>query len=75
MAVTKLRVRIVESGRTPRDIARATGIWETRISEYSLGRRYMQTHHIYALCKELHCSVGDLVGYEDDAEDGALFIK
>lgn len=66
MAITKLRMRMLEDGRPQYIIAAMVGVSPARISEYALGKRAIPTKHIYSLCSTLRCNVDDLIGYEDE---------
>lgn len=69
MAVTNLRLRMMEDGRTQRAIAQASGVQPSRISEYALGRTKMPQHHLMALALTLRCNPTDIIG---DAEEIVL---
>lgn len=66
MAVTKMRMRLMEDGRPQYVIAEDLGIPPSRLSEYALGQRPIPTHRIYDFVRLWGCGVEDILGYEDD---------
>jgi DNA-binding Xre family transcriptional regulator len=68
MAITKIRMRLLEDGRPQYVIAAMVGVSPARISEYCLGKRSIPTQHIYSLVQVLGCNVQDLLGYADDSD-------
>lgn len=68
MAITKIRIRLLEDGRPQYVIAAEVGVSPARISEYCLGKRAIPTEHIYNLVRVLGCNVQDLLGYVDEDE-------
>lgn len=69
MAVTKIRLRMLEDGRPQYIIAAEVGVSPARISEYAMGKRAIPTRHIYSLVRVLHCDVEDLLGFIDDDDE------
>lgn len=72
MAITKMRLRLLEDGRPQYIIAAEVGVAPARISEYCMGKRAIPTEHIYSLVKVLGCNVQDILGFADET-DMALF--
>lgn len=68
MAITKIRLRLLEDGRPQYVIAAEVGVSPARISEYCLGKRSIPTNHIYSLVRVLNCNVQDLLGFADDVD-------
>lgn len=66
MAVSKLRMRILEEGGPAYIIAARAGISPSRVSEYTLGRRRIPPHHVVALCRVLKCNPDELLGFEPE---------
>lgn len=66
MAVTNLRLRMMEDGRKQREIAQAANIPPSRISEYALGRKKMPHHHLLALSLTLRCNPQDVAGFAEE---------
>lgn len=65
MAVTKIRLRMLEDGRPQYVIAADVGVSPARLSEYALGKRPIPPHRIYEFMRLWDCSVTDILGYED----------
>lgn len=67
MAVTNLRLRMIEDGRKQGDIARAAGMPASRLSEYALGRKKaIPHHHLIALSVALRCNPQEIQGYAEE---------
>jgi Helix-turn-helix len=66
MAVTKLRLRILEDGRPQYVIAAASGLPPPRISEYALGKRVIPPHHLIELVRVFGCDPVDIVGFVEE---------
>lgn len=66
MAITNLRLRMIEDGRKQGDIAKAAGLPASRVSEYALGRKRMPHHHLIALSVALRSNPQDVQGYADE---------
>lgn len=62
--VTKLRIRILETGGPAYIVAARCGFSPSRMSEYVLGRREIPAKHVMALCEVLRCNPDDVVGWE-----------
>lgn len=59
----KLRTLLLMPHNRPNYIIAAkAGIAPTRLSEYSLGKRYIPPHHVQQLCEVLNCQPDDIVG-------------
>lgn len=71
MAVTKMRIRLLEDGRPQYQIAADLGIPPSRLSEYALGSRNIPTHRIYDFVRLWGCGVEDILGYEPGLDDEA----
>lgn len=69
MAVTNLRLALMDDGRKQREIARLANMPPSRLSEYALGRVNMPHHHLMALSVALRRNPQDLIG---DAEEVAI---
>lgn len=61
--VTKLRVRIMETGLPQYKIAAKAGIHPSRVSEYASGTRMLGSKHLAMLCAALDKKPGDILGY------------
>lgn len=66
MAVTKMRLRVLEDGRPQFQIAADVGCSPARLSEYCLGKRAIPTHLIYEFVRVFRCSPPDFLGMEED---------
>lgn len=73
MAVTKLRMAILNDGRTQKRIAEAARLPTSRVSEYAIGRRAMTIQHCIALSRVLKLNPDELVGWDEDDEFADLF--
>lgn len=60
--VTKLRLRILETGGPAYMVAARAGFSPSRMSEYILGRRKIPFKHLVPLCEVLQCDPDDIVG-------------
>ena len=67
MAVTKLRVKMLEvvGPRGQNRFADSLGINQGRMSQYCTGCRKIPPKHLLLISKALHCSVMELVGYQE----------
>lgn len=70
MAVTKIRIRMLEDGRPQYVIAAEVGVAPSRVSEYAMGKRQIPPRLIYNFCRVFQCNVEDLLGYDDEAFAG-----
>lgn len=61
--ITRLRIAILMDGRRSKVIAEAAGFPASRLSEYTMGKRSIPTHHLIALSEVLAKNPQDLVGY------------
>lgn len=61
-AISKLRLKLVESGERQYVIAARANISPSRVSEYAMGQRSIPSHHLVALAKVLKCAPADLIG-------------
>ena len=68
MAITKMRMRLLEDGRPQYKIAAQLGIPTSRLSEYALARRAIPTELLYDFVRLWGCGVDDILGYEPDDE-------
>jgi DNA-binding Xre family transcriptional regulator len=68
MAISKLRLRILESGETQYMLAAKCGMSPSRMSEYVVGKKAIAAHHIPRMCKVLKCQPQDLMGVDDEAD-------
>lgn len=60
--VTKLRLRVLETGGPAYIVAARAGFSPSRMSEYVLGRREIPAKHLVPLCEVLQCDPEDVVG-------------
>lgn len=65
VAVTKIRIRMLEDGRPQYVIAADLGVSPARLSEYALGRRPIPPQRIFELMRLWNCNPDDILGYED----------
>lgn len=63
--VTKLRIRILETGGPAYIIAARCGFSPSRMSEYTMGTKAIPFKHLVALCKVLRCDPEDVVGWTE----------
>lgn len=61
--ITKLRLRILETGGPAYMVAARCGFSPSRMSEYILGRREIPVKHLVPLCDVLKCEPEDVVGW------------
>lgn len=62
--ITKLRLRILETGGPAYMVAARAGFSASRMSEYVLGHKPIPPKHLVALCQVLRCDPDDIVGWE-----------
>ena len=60
MIKNKLKIRIVESGKTQKEIANRIKINENTISNWTKGKNLEQIYTFYLLCKELQIDIKDI---------------
>ena len=67
----RLTLAINQSGMTPAEISRKTGISEGAISSYKSGRYKAKQDYVYLLAQALNVSPGWLMGFDEEsaAED------
>lgn len=63
--VTKLRIRILETGGPGYIIAQRAGFQPSRLSEYVLGKKAIPTKHLVRLCQVLQCDPDDIIGWAE----------
>lgn len=63
-----LDAMLVRRKMKAKDLARAIGVSETHLSMFRSGKvRGVRFETLEALCRELDCQPGDLLGYVDEA--------
>lgn len=63
--VTKLRMRVLETGGPAYMIAARAGFSASRMSEYVLGHKDIPVKHLVKLCEVLRCDPDDVVGWAE----------
>lgn len=63
--ITKLRLRILETGGPAYIVAAHCGFSPSRMSEYVLGRKTIPPKHLIALCQVLRCDPDDVTGWAE----------
>lgn len=63
--VTKLRLRILETGGPAYMVAARCGFSPSRMSEYILGHKEIPVKHLVKLCEVLDCDPDDVVGWAE----------
>lgn len=63
--ITKLRLRILETGGPAYMVAARAGFSASRMSEYVLGRKQIPPKHVVPLCEVLRCDPEDIVGWAE----------
>lgn len=66
--VTRLRLALLDDGRTQVEIARVAGMTPSRVSEYALGHKPIPPHHQIILSRVLNRRPQDLIGYAEESE-------
>lgn len=62
MIVNKLEFQIMLDGRTKKEVALACGFANTRLSEYTHGKKEIPVSHLILLADVLKCDPRDLIG-------------
>ena len=68
----RLTLAISQSGMTPAEISRKTGITEGAISSYKAGRYKAKQEYVYLLSQCLGVSPGWLMGFDEESESENL---
>lgn len=63
--VTKLRLRILETGGPAYIVAARAGFSPSRMSEYILGHKAIPVRHLVPLCEVLRCDPDDVIGWAE----------
>lgn len=63
--VTKLRLRILETGGPAYMVAARCGFSPSRMSEYILGRKAIPFKHLVPLCEVLKCDPDEVTGWAE----------
>lgn len=65
MTVSKLQMRILQSGKSQREVASECGFSPERISDYIHGGRAIPPRHLLSLCHVLEANPSDILGEQD----------
>ena len=67
LKVSKLRLKIMESGMPQYVVGTFAAIHHSRMSEYCRMQRPIKNDHLMALCEVLRCDPEDIIGEADNS--------